>query len=72
MKFNTEIENLVKEFNINSRANKILYRDKEVADLLKATHDVDRFIFANRCNRIFRELIPLITPFHNTKVIVKK
>jgi len=71
MKFNSEIENLVKEFNISSRANTMLYGDKEVADLLKATHDVDRFIFVNRCDRISRKLISLITPFYNTKVIVK-
>lgn len=71
MKFNSEIENLVKEFNISSRANTMLYRDKEVADLLKATHDVDRFSFVDKCNRISRRLIPLITSFHNTKVVVK-
>ena len=71
MKFNSEIENLVKEFNINSRANEMLYRDREVAALLKATHDVDRFTFVDRCNKISRKLIPLITSFHNTKVIVK-
>lgn len=71
MKFNLEIENLVKEFNINSRANTMLYRDEEVANMLKDLHNIDRFIFVDRCNSISRKLISLITPFHNTKVVVK-
>lgn len=71
MKFNSDIQKLVKEFNINSRANKMLYRDEEVANMLKELHNIDRFSFINKCNKISRELIPLITPFHNTKVVVK-
>ena len=71
MKFNLEIENLVKEFNINSRANTMLYRDEEVANMLKDLHNIDRFSFVDKCNKISRELIPLITSFHNTKVVVK-
>ena len=71
MEFNSKIKELVKEFNINSRANRMLYRDEEVANMLKDLHDIDRFDFVDKCNKISRKLIPLITPFHNTKVVVK-
>ena len=71
MEFNAEIQELVKEFNVNSRANKMLYKDKEVANMLQVLHNIDRFNFVNKCNKISRKLIPLITPFHNTKVVVK-
>ena len=66
----SEIKALVKEFNINSRANKMLYRDEEVANMLKELHNIDRFSFVNKCNKISIKLIPLITPFHNTEVVV--
>lgn len=71
MEFNLEIKELVKEFNVNSRAITMLYKDKEVANMLKDLYDIDRFSFIDKCNKISRELIPLITPLHNTKVVVK-
>ena len=71
MEFNSEIKALVKEFNINSRATTMLFRDKEVANMLKELHNIGRFSFVDKCNKISRRLIPLITPFHNTKVVVK-
>jgi len=70
MIFNKEILKLVKEYNINSRANSMLYKDKEVEEMLKSLHGVDRWKFVTKCNAIAKELIPLITPFHGTPVIV--
>jgi hypothetical protein len=70
MRFNKKILKLVKEYNINSRAKSMLCDDEEVAKMLKSLHGVDRWNFVDRCNAIARELIPLITPFHGTPVIV--
>jgi hypothetical protein len=70
MIFNKEIIDLVKEYRILSRANSMLCDDEEVAKMLKSLHGVDRWNFVDRCNAIARELIPLITPFHGTPVIV--
>lgn len=64
--FNNQIQELVKEFNIKSRANVMLFKDSEVAEML----NIDRFQFVIRCNQISQELVPLITPYHNKPVVI--
>ena len=71
MKFNKEVQDLVHEYNIYSRANVMLYKDDEVADRLKTLHKIDRFEFVNHCNKISEKLIPLITPYDGKSVVVK-
>ena len=71
MKFNKEIQDLVHEYNVYSRANVMLYNDNEVADMLKTLHKIDRFEFVNHCNKISEKLIPLITPYDGKSVVVK-
>ena len=71
MKFNKEIQDLVREYNMYSRANVMLYKDDEVADMLKTLHKIDRFEFVNHCNKISEKLIPLITPYDGKSVVVK-
>lgn len=68
--FNNQIQELVKEFNLNQRANTMLYKDNDVAEMLKSLHKIDRFQFVMRYNQISKELIPLITPYHNRLVVV--
>jgi hypothetical protein len=70
MNFNKEIQELVKQYNINSRANTMLYKDKDVAEMFKSLHNIDRFQFVMKCNQIAKELIPLITPYHNRLVVI--
>jgi hypothetical protein len=68
--FNKQIQALVKEFNTNSRANTMLYKDKDVAEMLRVLHNIDRFDYVMRCNSISKLLIDLITPYHNRLVII--
>lgn len=68
--FNKQIKKLIKEYNLYSRANTMLYKDNDVAEMLKCLHNVNRDIFINKMFKIERELIPLITPYHNRMVIV--
>ncbi len=70
MDFSKEIQELVKEYNTYSKANTMLYNDENVAEMFKSLHNIDRFQFVIKCNQISRELIPLITPYHNKSVIV--
>lgn len=70
MEFSIEIQKLVLEYNLYSRANTMLYKDKDVAEMLKSLYGVDRFVLVNRCNSISRRLIPLIAPLHGTTVFV--
>ena len=71
MEFNTQIQELIKEFNTNSKANNMLYKDKAVREMFKTLYGIDRFTFVDRCNQISTELIPHITVYHGTKVIIK-
>ena len=71
MKFNKEVQDLVHEYNMYSRANVMLYKDDEVADMLKTLHKIDRFEFVNHCNEISEKLIPLITPYDGKSVVVE-
>jgi hypothetical protein len=68
--FNEEILTLVREYNSYSKANNTLYRDKDVAKMLKTLYGVDRFNFVDKCNEIARKLIPLILPYNDKNVIV--
>lgn len=70
MKFNEEIQKLVVQYNIYDRANTMLYKDKEVSNMLKELHNIDRFNFLMKCNIISDKLVSFITPYHNTKVFV--
>lgn len=71
MEFNTQIQELVKEFNINSKANYMLYSNRDVEELFETLYGTDRFTFVNRCNQISTELIPHITTYHGSKVTIK-
>ena len=70
MEFSTEIQKLVLEYNLYSRANTMLYKDKDVAEMFKSLYGIDRFDFVNNCNSISKKLIPLIAPLHGTNVFV--
>lgn len=70
MELSKEIQELVKEYNINSKANNMLYKDEEVAIMMKTKYNLDRFDFVEKCNSISVKLIPLITPLHGKKVTV--
>lgn len=70
MEFSEQINELVKEYNANSRANTMLYKDKEVEKLFKSMYGIDRFEFVHKCNSISKALIALITPYHDRAVII--
>lgn len=70
IQFNKQVVELVKQANVNDRVNNILFKDREVAEMFKSLYKLDRFDFVIKTNKIAKELIPFITPFHNKSVIV--
>jgi hypothetical protein len=70
MTFNAEIQNLVNEYNVYSRANTMLYKNPDVAEMLLSLYTIDRFQFTMKCSKIEMELISLITPYHNKPVTI--
>lgn len=63
-----DIKQQIVTYNTNMRMNSFLAKDKECNDLL----GIDRFDFVTNCNKIERELTPIVHElYHGKKVIVK-
>ena len=65
-----KIKKLIDEYNVNYRANTMLYKEKDVAALIKANYNVDRFNFLKRMNQIERELVTLLAHLDGENAIV--